>query len=204
MINPDDLFKEDPIFTSLRALAVQPNSDQIPQDLLSAFNAHTLDQPRIKYGKRTLFALLAASVVLPSLSYAQLLPNPVDQVVKSVQQLVTAPIKSISNLVVELVTSPEPNSPTKSEQDKNGGDGPDSTTENQDNEQDNPDPIKNRDEDGDPVSEPTSKKDKSPSPRSEGDSTPTPAGESQGSEDLSDHNPLSNGDAQRPEESSGD
>ncbi len=204
MTNPDDLFSEDPIFTSLRALAVQPNSDQIPQHLISAFNAHSLDQPRIKYGKRALFALLVAIVVLPSLSYAQLLPNAVDQVVKRVQQILIAPIKTISNLVVNLVTTPEPISPTTTGQNTDGTDESDPANENKGGEQDNSKPTKNSDEDGDPVSHPTSKKEESPSSRSEGKSTPASAGDSQGLVDVNDHNPLTNGDTELPEETSND
>ena len=205
MINPDDLFKYDPIFTSLRSMVVQPISDQIPQQLISAFNMHNIDKPRFKYAKRALFAFLAASVVLPSLSYAQLLPNSVDKVVKSVQQVIIAPIKAISELVENLVTTPAPVSPTTTDQDSSELNESDSATENERGGQEDPKATTNLDEDGDAESQSDTTQENSPfssllpSQPSKSKPAPSPTDETQDSEGVNDHNPLSNGASETPD-----
>ena len=196
MINPDDLFKDDPIFTSLRSFVVRPTSDQIPQQLINAFNMHSIDKPRFKYAKRALFAFLAASVVLPSLSYAQLLPNSVDKVVKSVQQVFIAPIKAISELVENLVTTPEPVAPTTTDQDNSELNESDSATEIDRGGQEDSDTTTNLDEDGDAEPQSTTTQDDQPS---KSKPVPSPTDEAQDSESVNDHNPLTNGDSETPD-----
>ena len=205
MINPDDLFKDDPIFTSLRSLVVQPTSDQIPQQLINAFKMHSIEKPRFKYTKRALFAFLAASLVLPSLSYAQLLPNSVDKVVKSVQQVLIAPIKAISELVVDLVTTPALVSPTTTDQDSSELNESDPVTENERGGQENPNATTNLDEDEDAESQSATTQENSPFPSllpsqpSESKPAPSPTDETQDSEGVNDHNPLSNGASETPD-----
>lgn len=112
----DKEFLDDPIFAGLKKFAATPTKEvDLPSDLVYTLRNSGIRANRQKVIRRSVFTVIAASVVLPSLSYAHVLPAPIDNVVKSVVHLVAAPVRAISNVINDPAPSlpaPSPVAPT--------------------------------------------------------------------------------------------
>lgn len=108
-LEPND-FIDDPMFKDLRAFGAksEKNMQDLPPEVLMAYrNAAAINIRKI-WLRRSIFSLLALGIALPSLSYAQLLPTPVAEVVKSVTNFVTAPIRVVTEKVSKITNSNPP------------------------------------------------------------------------------------------------
>ena len=112
-MNKSDDLKNDPIFKDLRKFAAkQPASSKsaaLPANILNEFRAHAAaPKPAFKRRRVTggVFVLIFAGIALPSLSYANVLPAPISNVVKQVVHFVATPVR-----VITQVVSPTENNP---------------------------------------------------------------------------------------------
>ncbi len=107
--NPDDFLNE-PLFKELRSFADKSEElqNELPSEILMAFRNASAVNVRKVWLRRSIFTFLALGIALPSLSYAQLLPTPIDNVVKKVSNIVTAPIRVVSETLSKVSTSTPP------------------------------------------------------------------------------------------------
>jgi len=99
MSNQMDM-NEDPIFKDLRKFAKeQTGPETMPAELFEAFRNAAPKKVRKKWVTGSLFGVLFATIALPSLSYAGVLPDPITKVVEQVVHVLAAPVRVISNVV---------------------------------------------------------------------------------------------------------
>jgi len=99
-MNNDKDFLNDPIFRELRKFGSKSfGSENMPAELFTAFREAKVRKIRSKLFTRTLVGIGFAAIALPSLSYAHVLPKPIDDIVSRVGHLITAPIRVVASAV---------------------------------------------------------------------------------------------------------
>jgi len=119
-VNSDKDFLDDPLFKGLKKFASTSDAQvDLPSDIAYTLRNAGIRSTRQKVVRRSVFTIITASVVLPSLSFAHVLPTPIDNIVKSVVHLVSTPVRVISNVINDpaptipapsgsVTTTPEP------------------------------------------------------------------------------------------------
>ena len=99
-MNSEKDFLTDPIFKDLRKFASgKTSSENIPVELLTAFREAKVRNARKKLTNRLIVSALFASVALPSLAAANILPKPVSKIVNKFTSVITAPVRFIATVV---------------------------------------------------------------------------------------------------------
>ena len=99
-MNNDKDFVNDPIFNELRKFSSKSTGpESMPAELFTAFREAKARKIRSKLFTRTLVGVGFAAIALPSLSYAHVLPKPIDDIVSKVGHLITAPIRVVASAV---------------------------------------------------------------------------------------------------------
>jgi len=87
---------DDPIFNELKQFAKQSAGPEfMPAEFYEAFRNAKRSKLRSKSFMGTVIGLLVASIALPSLSYAHVLPNPIASVVERVSHVIAAPVRAL-------------------------------------------------------------------------------------------------------------
>lgn len=116
-MNNDKDFANDPLFRDLRKFASkQTGPETMPAELFAAFRDAKATKVRSKWIGRSVIGVLFASVALPSLAAAHVLPAPVENIIHRVVHVVSAPVRVVASVVTSdpiPTTSPTP-TPTNS------------------------------------------------------------------------------------------
>ena len=105
---------DDPIFNELKQFAKQSAGPEfMPAEFYEAFRNAKRSKLRSKSFMGTVIGLLVASIALPSLSYAHVLPNPIASVVERVSHVIAAPVRALVGTsapapTVNVVATPIP------------------------------------------------------------------------------------------------
>jgi len=106
-MNNDKDFLNDPIFNELRKFgAKQIGPENMPAELFTAFRDAKTKKSINKWLGRTIVGVGFAAIALPSLSYAHVLPKPINNFVVKVGHIVSAPIRAV---VSAVSSEPAPN-----------------------------------------------------------------------------------------------
>jgi hypothetical protein len=114
-MNNDKDFINDPLFKELRNFAAKDTGpESMPAELFTAFRVAQSKKVRNKWTLRTVIGLVGVGIALPSLSYAHVLPKPIENVVNRVTHFVSAPVRVVASVITtEPVPTPS-TSPTSS------------------------------------------------------------------------------------------
>ena len=106
-MNNDKDFVNDPIFNELRKFSSKSTGpESMPAELFTAFRDAKAKKSRNKWLGRTIVGVGFAAIALPSLSYARVLPKPINNIVVKVGHIVSAPIRAV---VSAVSSEPAPN-----------------------------------------------------------------------------------------------
>jgi len=87
---------DDPIFNELKKFAKQSTGPEfMPAEFYEEFRNSKRSKLRSKSFMGTVIGLLVASIALPSLSYAHVLPSPIANVVVRVAHVIAAPVRAL-------------------------------------------------------------------------------------------------------------
>jgi hypothetical protein len=99
-MNNDKDFINDPLFKDLRKFAAKETGpEHMPAELFTAFRNAQVKRVRNKWTVRTVIGLVGAAIALPTLSYAHVLPKPVENVVNKVTHFVTTPVRIVASVI---------------------------------------------------------------------------------------------------------
>ena len=99
MIDDKD-FVNDPIFKDLRKFSAKSTGpENMPAEFFQAYREAKVRKIRSKLLIRSLVGIGITAVALPSLSYAHVLPKPIENLVSKVSHIVTAPIRAVASVV---------------------------------------------------------------------------------------------------------
>ena len=99
MIDDKD-FVNDPIFKDLRKFSAKSTGpENMPAEFFQAYREAKVRKIRSKLFIRSLVGIGITAVALPSLSYAHVLPKPIENLVSKVSHIVTAPIRAVASVV---------------------------------------------------------------------------------------------------------
>ena len=99
MIDDKD-FVNDPIFKDLRKFSAKTTGpENMPAEFFKAYREGKVRKIRSKLFIRSLVGIGITALALPSLSYAHVLPKPIENLVSKVSHIVTAPIRAVASVV---------------------------------------------------------------------------------------------------------
>jgi len=111
---------DDPIFNELKKFAKQSTGPEfMPAEFYEAFRNSKRSKLRSKSFIGTAIGLFVASIALPSLSYAHVLPSPIANVVERVVHVISAPVRALVGTnspapQANVVATPSPTDPATS------------------------------------------------------------------------------------------
>jgi hypothetical protein len=114
-MNNDKDFINDPLFKDLRKFASKETGpENMPAELFTEFRNAQARRVRNKWTGRTVIGLVGAAIALPSLSYAHVLPKPIETVINRVTHFVSTPVRVVASVITtEPLSTPSP-TPTAS------------------------------------------------------------------------------------------